>query len=202
MILAVLAACTTTCGPDEAVTADGCVPVGTTVAWDEDTLPGYQLRECSMEAGDGRMDFIAGCASGACIDEPYTAWVTALGQPDVMDPGTTRVQVEWFDAGVYAYFDDDNDDNRPDDTALPDSFHTTERASGESDEGLRIDISFACFVQTLGDPDDLDLEANGLLENLIWERDGWELNVADLYRRQNFDPDPDGYVDFISFYRR
>ena len=65
---------------------------------------------------------------------------------------------------------------------------------GSTDEGLSPEVSLRCFVDVLGDPDDIrfqDIEGWGPT-SLNW---GSSLTVWDSYNLN--DPGHDGYADFI-----
>lgn len=195
MIWALLIGCGPQCADGENVTAEGdCVPQGQALGWDETTLPGYRLRECSMTPGDGAFDLFTGCAHGVCRDDTYDDFVATLGAPDETEGLGSLANAHWDGIALYAYFADDDGDSRPDGGAIPEWMSLHDRASGTSTEGLRVGISFACFVQVLGPPTDVDTENDVVTSMRFDDHAVW---VSDYTGDQSF-LDPDGYVDTIA----
>ena len=84
-----------------------------------------QLPDCKMEAGDGKLDIDAGCASGVCVGMTFPEMVDVLGEPDYMgvdDPG--YAYPGWESISVGAWFHDTDGDG------LPDADSTTYRVVG------------------------------------------------------------------------
>ncbi|MEZ4320982.1 MAG: hypothetical protein R3F61_26120 [Myxococcota bacterium] len=183
------------CGPDETITADGCVPRSDGAVWDEDTLPGFKLRPCEIQAGDGELDLIAGCAHGVCAGDDYTTWTSVLGAATECDASGSFVTCRWRADGLFGTFPDQDDDGLADPTGVPLSVAVDDVAGGRTASGVGVDESLACFVQELGTPSDIESNGTERVEALDFDTATLHVHAADLYGQSDFDPD--GYVDLI-----
>ncbi|MCB9679097.1 MAG: hypothetical protein H6737_28605 [Alphaproteobacteria bacterium] len=196
LVLAALLACSERCGPDEVETFDGCSPLGDGPVTDTETLPGYTLRPCNAREGTG-LDFETGCAAGVCIGDPIEVWQAVAGAPTSCDPIGTRTYCRWEDDGLAASFDDADDDGQPDPGTVPTFVDVIGLEAGTSPSGLGVDVSFACYVQQLGAPVDIQTE-DGKVVELDFETSGAFVHTAD-YGGQQSVLDADGFVDIILF---
>lgn len=120
--------------------------------------------DCDAEpTGDGTLDLFRRCAGGLCVGMTYDEMVASVGSDaDSVDADYDGyLFVGWDDLGVYLWLHDADEDG------LPDPDDTTWRIvvqpwfAGTTDDGLGTDMSLACFVDVLGDPDAITFEPDG-----------------------------------------
>lgn len=192
--LLTLLGCPSPCGDDEVETFDGCSPIGDGPVYDTETLPGYQLRPCDATPGTG-LDLEAGCAQGVCVGDTFEDWRAVLGDPNDCDASGTFARCDWDASGLAGSFDDADDNGIPDPGSVPAFVNVTSPAAGFSSGGLGVDVSFACFVQQLGAPEDIQTE-QGQVVDLDFVTSGARVLTADFSGQQDL-LTPDGFVDLI-----
>ncbi len=126
------------------------------------------------EAGDGSLfDFMQPCrgelegegldlwvpwADGIGPESTYEELVAALGEPEEIEETTLgNLNVSWA-RGIYGYFSDDDGDGWPSPDEEAGTLYLVEPFDGVSDEGLGLGAESSCFLEALGDPDEVDLE--------------------------------------------
>lgn len=113
---------------------------------------------CTAEAGDGRLDLVAGCVDGVCTDHSYAEWVATLGDPSC-DESILSGKLDCFWGGIRVIFDDADEDGVIDDTSESVGYFYVEEAyDGATVEGLTHGVELRCFVEAYGDPAEVSME--------------------------------------------
>jgi hypothetical protein len=155
-MLLFLMACTPTCEDgqvNDPITGD-CVNT-----WSDPTTPEEALAalaECEYATPGSGLDLIAGCVDDACVGMTLGEFEAELGAADECDANIFEDELigcEW-DSGVFASFLGDNG-------ALPEDGEATMVAArhnynGSDPDGLALNISLTCYLDVLGEPDDID----------------------------------------------
>lgn len=154
---------------------------------------------CESEAGDGSIDLEAACASGVCAAGTYAEWAETLGPADAIGETSFGLRCEW-NMGLEAFFDDADLDGAPDDDSVAGYFHITDAYAGRTDEGLGVGVGIMCFVDVLGQPQDISavsIEDGYLVDRLSYEDP--RVSIEDE-RGPSGEAIPDGYADEITVY--
>lgn len=151
---------------------------------------------CDATSGDGTLD-LTGCALGVCAGATYADAVEALGEADSFDdsdPG--YVNATWTE-GVSTWYPDLDTDGVPDADGLATWISVFPSANVTTEEGLGPRVSMRCFVDVLGDPDQIELQfrfGDWEIVSLEWSDDA--LKVWDYYDHRD-EARSDGKSDFI-----
>ena len=154
-MLLILLGCTPTCEDDQIndpITGD-CVELWSDPSTPEEALAA--LPDCSALPGGNRIDLVQGCVDGACVGMRLGEIEADLGDAECDSNAfeDDLIGCEW-DWGVLALF-------HGEDGSLPsDATATTVAAKDDFDgadpDGLGLGISLNCYLDTLGEPDDID----------------------------------------------
>jgi len=178
--LAALATALFACAPDPHTPAGAprvalAAPEVATVEGVIDALPA-----CVPLATDGRVDVAAGCADDGCVGmtavELEQAWGSATCSRQSSAP--TSLRCVW-PSGVWARFDDHDDDGVPDDGSSARPLLLEPPYDGATADGLGVGASLSCFVDALGYPDAVRLsnvdDTGWRFRSMAWSSDGVEL---------------------------
>jgi hypothetical protein len=129
------------------------------------------LAPCAPMAASDRIDLDGACVDGACADSTFTEIDDALRETT---GGGTAVCARYFDevilgvaaqctwpVGIYASFNDLDDDGVPDPDALAYRLELVAPYDGATPDGLGLDAGFGCFLDTFGTPDRVTLVHDG-----------------------------------------
>ncbi len=140
----------------------------------EDTLS--NLPPCFPHKPIGDIDFEAGCADNACVDDTFEEWTEALGAPDACDSASfsnTQSSCTWGERGILSLFEDEDEDTQPDIGSTADRVHLLPGHPGATLDGLGTDIEPRCYIDALGTPREVDfIKVSGtlLVEALRYDR--------------------------------
>lgn len=167
------------------------------------------LPACEPVTGSGQLDFITGCADGACPGMTYSEIVTALGDDGVcsgqyleFDEFTLNSASCDWDNGVSTTFADEDRDGVPDEFDTAFSIYVMSTFEGTTEHGLGIGVQTSCFIDELGVPDTVGftlVDKDWLLSGASWGAGG--VSLSDSYNTGG-SFEPDGLADTLYLYGR
>lgn len=155
-MLFLLLACTPTCPEGQINDPISGDCVGT---WSDPTSPEEALAalsECEFLPSGDDLDLFEGCVDVACVGMTLSEIEGLLGEGDcdanLFDD--ELIGCEWDGGDLYASFEGENG------VAVEDGVARTvaakENYAGADPSGLGLDISLNCYLDALGEPDDID----------------------------------------------
>jgi hypothetical protein len=160
------------------------------------------LPDCEPVGGDGAIDLINGCASGACPNMTYPTINEILGEEGDCNTSSwdkDYLICEWT-IGLDIGYDDKDEDDVPDSNALSDRIHLYPPYMGGTIRGIGVEANPRCFVDELGMPSYIGWVEVGtelLIRDFIYEH--WGMWTYDRGRYDSTDR-PNGYIDEIYLY--
>lgn len=161
----------TGCAPEAPIEPPG--PRGAPVQPAADPLD--SLPPCEPLEPDGRVDLREGCVDGGC------AWMSAgelepvWGRASCARSSSTPTVLCAWASGVWAAFDDRDDNGLPDRDVPARLLFLDPPFDGATLDGLGVGASLSCFVDVLGPPDAVDLTDEGagwVVRSMAWSVDG------------------------------
>lgn len=205
----------TACAPEPATCAEGfdlradglCYEVVEPPVEDTDVPPPPTLMDwldtlqaCEPLAGDGRLDLAAGCVEGLCAGDGYADAMAAR-------PGAAcEVYIEgfifecvWERTGLSAWvYDVDGDDVMDPNDPLW-MLNVDLPYLGSTSEGLGLGADMKCFIDVLGEPDEINVARSDDAWQILSMSYG-DVSISDYVTNKNQDYASDGLADGITFY--
>jgi hypothetical protein len=174
-------------------------PTDTGTAVDAFAVLAAEWEPCAPLPGNGELDLTGQCAFGVCDNQPYADAVLALGPPAEVEASYGQVDVSWSE-GVTAYYADPGT-GVPAQDALSISVLVSPDADAQTTDGLGPGVSMQCWVDALGNPDEIELQRQAKTwraVSLEWIEDP-VVKAWDFVNHRESEK-ADGESDYVSFY--
>jgi len=118
---------------------------------DDPEIPGADLLPaCEVRDADSRIDVTLGCADGACSDDTYDAFNSAIGETGSCSTTSGFAFCDWEEDTLGSFFDDVDGDDVPDVDAPAQGVYLDPGFDGATEDGLGLDVSLACWIVVYG----------------------------------------------------
>jgi hypothetical protein len=159
------------------------------------------LPECDLLPSSSRLDIEAACADGACAGMTYNEVNAALGETgDCDEPSSDWLVCHWQNDALHMYFEDADYDGQPDVDDVAIGLYLEESWSGSDESGLGLGISMRCYLDVLGEPEEIEYYVDG--EN-IWIDQLYYQSLSAFVSDQSWEgaaDHPDGIVDDLDMF--